>query len=56
MQGGNSMAGNIIEMGNHKYRLRYSKGSFNDRKYYSETIYASSMREAQKELSNFLVE
>ena len=54
MQGGNLLAGNIIEMGNNKYRLRYSKGSFNDRKYYSETIYASSMREAQKELSKFI--
>ena len=48
------MAGNIIDMGNNKYRLRYSKGSYNYRKNYSETIYASSMREAQKELSKFV--
>lgn len=48
------MAGNIIDMGNGKYRLRVSKGSYNTRKYYNKTVTCSSMREAQKELAKFV--
>lgn len=50
------MAGNIIDMGNGKYRLRVSN-SFDingKRKYYNKTVSCSSMREAEKELAKFI--
>lgn len=50
------MAGNIIDMGNNKYRLRYSQGFDNNgkRKYISETIYANSRREAEKKMAELI--
>lgn len=50
------MAGNIIDMGNNKYRLRYSQGFDNNgrRKYISETIYATSKREAEKKMAELI--
>lgn len=50
------MAGNIIDMGNGKYRLRVSNGFNLDgkRKYYNKTVICSSMREAEKELAKFV--
>lgn len=50
------MAGNIIDMGNGKYRLRVSNGfDLNGkRKYYNKTVSCSSKREAEKELARFV--
>ena len=50
------MAGNIIEMGNNKYRLRYSQGFSNNgkRKYISETVYATSRRDAEKKMAELI--
>ena len=50
------MAGNIIYMGNSKYRLRVSNGfdSTGKRKYYNKTVSCSSKREAEKELAKFI--
>ena len=50
------MAGNIIDMGNGKYRLRVSNGfDLNGkRKYYNKTVSCSSRREAEKELAKFI--
>lgn len=50
------MAGNIIDMGNGKYRLRVSNAfDINGkRKYYSKTVKCSSRREAEKELAKFV--
>jgi len=50
------LAGNIIDMGNGKYRFRVSN-SFDTngkRKYYNKTVRCSSMREAEKELAKFI--
>lgn len=50
------MAGNILYMGNEKYRLRVSNGfdSNGKRKYFSKTVSCSSKREAEKELAKFI--
>ena len=50
------MAGNIIDMGNSKYRLRVSNGfDLNGkRKYFNKTVTCSSKREAEKELAKFI--
>lgn len=50
------MAGNILDMGNGKYRLRVSNGfDINGkRKYYNKTVNCSSKREAEKELAAFI--
>lgn len=47
------MAGNIIDMGNNKFRLRYSQGFDNNgkRRYISETVHATSRREAEKKMA-----
>lgn len=52
------MAGNIIDMGNGKYRLRYSQGFSIDgkRQYKSETIYTSSRRAAEKRLAEMIAD
>lgn len=46
--------GSIIDMGNNKYRFRASTGSYENRKYISETVQASSMREAKKLYAKFI--
>lgn len=48
------MAGNILYMGNEKYRLRVSNGfdSNGKRKYFNKTVTCSSKREAKKNLQN----
>jgi integrase len=50
------LAGNIIDMGNGKYRLRVSNGfDLNGkRKYYNKTVSCASKREAEKELARFI--
>lgn len=49
------MAGNIIEMGNNKYRLRFSQGFKNGKRHYiSETVYATSRREAEKKMAELI--
>ncbi len=50
------MAGNIIDMGNGKCRLRVSNGfDLNGkRKYYNKTVSCSSKRDAEKELAKFI--
>jgi integrase len=50
------LAGNIIDMGNDKYRLRVSNGfDLNGkRKYYNKTVSCVSKREAEKELARFI--
>lgn len=50
------MAGNILYMGNEKYRLRVSNGfdSNGKRKYFNKTVTCSSKREAEKELAKFI--
>lgn len=50
------MAGNIIDMGNNKYRLRYSQGFDNNgkRRYISETVSATSRREAEKKMAELI--
>lgn len=50
------MAGNILYMGNEKYRLRVSNGfdSNGKRKYFSKIVSCSSKREAEKELAKFI--
>ena len=50
------MAGNIIDMGNGKYRLRVSNGfDLNGkRKYYNKTVSCSSKRDVEKELAKFI--
>jgi integrase len=50
------LAGNIIDMGNGKYRLRVSNGfDLNGkRKYYNKTVSCVSKREAEKELARFI--
>jgi len=50
------LAGNIIDMGNGKYRFRVSNGfDINGkRKYYNKTVTCSSKREAEKELAKFV--
>jgi integrase len=50
------MAGNIVDLGNGKYRLRYSEGSGKNRDDWSKNISASSMREAEKELDIFIAD
>lgn len=46
--------GSIMDMGNNKYRFRASTGSYENRKYISETVQASSMREAKKLYAKFI--
>lgn len=46
--------GSIMDMGNNKYRFRASTGSYKNRKYISETVQASSMREAKKLYAKFI--
>lgn len=46
--------GSIIDMGNNKYRFRASTGSYENRKYISETVQANSMREAKKLYAKFI--
>ena len=43
-------------MGNNKYRLRYSQGFSNNgkRKYISETVYATSRRDAEKKMAELI--
>ena len=50
------MAGNIIDMGNGKYRLRVSNGfdASGKRKYFNKTVSCASKREAEKELAKFV--
>ncbi len=50
------MAGNITEMGNNKYRLRYSQGFDNNgkRQYTTETVYATSRRGAEKKMAELI--
>lgn len=43
-----------MDMGNNKYRFRASTGSYKNRKYISETVQASSMREAKKLYAKFI--
>lgn len=46
--------GSIMDMGNNKYRFRASTGSYKNRKYISETVQASSRREAKKLYAKFI--
>ena len=50
------MAGNIIDRGNNKYRLRYSQGFNNNgkRRYITETVNATSRREAEKKMAELI--
>lgn len=52
------MAGNIIDMGNGKYRLRLSNGSDinGKRKYLTKTVACSCRREAEKKLAEFVTQ